>query len=185
LHSPIYLVFLYSKICFLFFHRQPSNFYLEILNNEFNKKSSSNHSNISNKNNNNNNTESDKLNQAIDASDILAPSELEDSDLLKNEDYNFDLASKSLLFNTLSENSSNITQQASKPAKSSKLTHSNSNLSTRSTSKLSQQYKHIPGKMPIESKLSTQIVYVCACSLFFSTVELFICIFSFLVLLLM
>jgi hypothetical protein len=36
--------------------------------------------------------------QAIDASDILAPSELEDSDLLKNEDFSFDLASKSLLF---------------------------------------------------------------------------------------
>ena len=37
-------------------------------------------------------------NESIDASDILAPSELEDSDLLKNEDFSFDLASKSLLF---------------------------------------------------------------------------------------
>lgn len=36
--------------------------------------------------------------QSIDASDILAPSELENSDLLKTDDFTFDLASKSLLF---------------------------------------------------------------------------------------
>lgn len=122
--------------------------YPEILNNEFNnnnnnKKSSSNHSNLKKHTDNRN-----KLNQTIDASDILAPSELEDSDLLKNGDYNFDLASKSLLFNTLNTDTNSTSSFGSKPTKS-KLTHSSSNLSTRSTSKLSQQYKHIPGKLAL------------------------------------
>ena len=46
----------------------------------------------------NGSSKSSKPNEALDASDILAPNELENSDLLKDDNFSFDLASKSSLF---------------------------------------------------------------------------------------
>ena len=97
----------------------------------------------------------------MDASDILAPSELEDTDLLKNEDFNFDLASKSLLFMT---NNYDIdfkiinTNESTSPSAPSSATSSTSsttninnnklinNLSSSNTSNISRP-SLIPGKI--------------------------------------
>ena len=77
---------------------------------------------------NNETSEFNSTVKAIDASDILAPSELENSDLLKNDDLNFDLVSKSLQFMTSSVDldfSHSITI-SSLPQNSSTIIHTNS-----------------------------------------------------------
>ena len=111
-----------------------------MLNTEFFSSSvSSSSSNNRHAHNHNHSSESSNTTmttvKAIDASDILAPSELENSDLLKNDDLNFDLVSKSLQFMTSSvdidfgSHSSNSTSSTTLPKNSSSSSTTVNNIS--------------------------------------------------------
>jgi len=131
LYSPISLFYIVLKI--------KTTVCAEVLNQEFSSKKPSRIPSNSNSNQSNASSRTN-LNQSIDVSDILAPSELEDLDLLKNEDFNFDLASKSLLFNTVNKNNN---KSGSDLLSTSMTSNSSSNPKKFSTQ---NKYAHITGK---------------------------------------
>lgn len=102
-----------TTILFIF-----SFFFSELLNHELNSSQA---------------TESTSTVKAIDASDILAPSELENSDLLKNDDLNFDLVSKSLQFMTSSVDNDFTTFTSTLPQTNKTTSTINTNPSTTTT----------------------------------------------------
>jgi len=134
----------------------------EILNQEFSSKKPNR--SLSTNANQDNDTNQTNLNQSIDVSDILAPSELEDLDLLKNEDFNFDLASKSLLFNTVNKNNN----KNGNNLLSTSMTSSSSSTPKKFSSQ--NKYAHITGKFfkNYSRLICTVSLFVCFSLLLFS-----------------